>query len=65
MIGDTPIINKTTMLMEFILVSISILRVYLIVVCGNSDCLRQRVRQFVQYGYGLVKNHRGGRYLAP
>lgn len=30
---------------------------------GNSNRLRQRISQFVKYGYCLVKNHRGGRAI--
>lgn len=30
---------------------------------GNANKLKQRIEQFVKYGYGLVDNHRGGRAI--
>lgn len=30
---------------------------------GEVNMLKQRIRQLVRYGYGLVDNHRGGRAL--
>ncbi|MBS4032635.1 MAG: hypothetical protein KGZ63_14635 [Clostridiales bacterium] len=30
---------------------------------GNRNKLKQRIRQFVKYGYCLVDNHRGGRAI--
>lgn len=30
---------------------------------GKVNKLKQRIKQFVKYGYGLINNHRGGRAI--
>jgi len=30
---------------------------------GKRNTLKQRISQFIRYGYGLAKNHRGGRAI--